>query len=1346
MANIVRHLVSKKKRRFEWGEFDLDLTYITDRIVAMGFPSEHIEGLYRNKMRDVQKFFESLHAGHYRIYNLCSERKYDFAKFAGEVAEFPFDDHGPPPLAMIKAFCLDVEQWLDADPFNVIGVHCKAGKGRTGTMISCWLMYSGYCKTSNEACRLFANKRTMNGKGITIPSQFRYVKYWEHILNNAPPSHPRSLIMPDTSTVVLTNIVMHGVPNFNIGGGCEPFIGICQRNKHVYYSRPLKIKKGTEIVEFECGDIILSRDVKIQFFNKSSKGQMFTLSFHTAYVAANYIKFRRQELDRVNKDSAYKHFGPGFQVELYFNKLQQPPTLINRAEQTASSYISSISQANTIFTCGFCSQPINPELVPHKHMMKDMMKAGRNILLVCLLLCCIDISTAQDTTCDFKCWFTSLTVPLSSFSIINSQNTTLTLSDISCSHNNITSIESSLPSSSSLYLSFNNLSTLCTSTWKIDDDNSTGNVSIELLSPQFTTTISLYKQDDSAYSNNASLSSCSPPSPAVVNITFNSTDPRFSSFLPLINSSFPTDLSSGFCQAMEQAIIDNTIIPALNQADEMLEGLVTPIPPWTSINGTGMVTLNGTVMEAVQWALANLVGATGPIGLNNVMNSITNGTGLVVVADIPALMSHLPISVPTFYTTSMEDVGIVNISLLAMNISGLNQWNDVVVLNPIDQYTLLTHTEISHLSLSLLVDVSLLTFDQTQTYTDKSIITLNMAENDLTLVLSLLFNQSVYSQYATNQLFDWKCWVAILEGAVIQELDLNFTIHNYTYLPTSSSSSSPLLHDVMDLVIDSFYPAVPVVINTVIQSLVQLGNGGVGIALPILRSKFICPAPQSIVFPPSFNVHTARIIFPAFSGFFVMVVLAVFILQRRRRSTSYYDHESTYLKQHQYQHHGKKNNFHADDEYQALIVHRRLAWWVRLSIPLALLATAALFVSSNTSIGASVYPITYVDGHVQTFESLYDFSLVNTIRDMWHAKVYPLSILICVFSGVWPYVKLLMMFFCWVTPTSDKLMTPLMRERILIFLDALGKWSLLDTFVLIMMVVAFHFQISAPTSTGELAKDAWVGAFVVPHYGFFSFAIATMVSLVLSHLIVRCHRVATEEYTAPNSSEKQALYKQSYQKWMVPAIIILTLASLVMVIVGSIIYTFNFEFKGAFGYLLTLIEQPSSSSYSVFSLGRAIPKSSLSPHSSGIIFIQISFYIFAIVMPIIYLSVLFLLWVVPLSFKAQRRMMVVMEVTQAWSALEVFVVAVIASLLEIRQFAQFMVGDRCDLVNKIIAKYGTNIIPGGDYRCFDVVATLQEGCWTLFAAAACYLIAGIVVAKVCHRSLRRRLHEFQAIN
>jgi len=61
----VRGKVSKKKIRFQKDGFDLDLTYITPRILAMGFPSEGTEGWIRNPMAEVQRFFEEYHPGRY---------------------------------------------------------------------------------------------------------------------------------------------------------------------------------------------------------------------------------------------------------------------------------------------------------------------------------------------------------------------------------------------------------------------------------------------------------------------------------------------------------------------------------------------------------------------------------------------------------------------------------------------------------------------------------------------------------------------------------------------------------------------------------------------------------------------------------------------------------------------------------------------------------------------------------------------------------------------------------------------------------------------------------------------------------------------------------------------------------------------------------------------------------------------------------------------------------------------------------------------------------------------------------------------------------------------------------
>lgn len=212
--HLVRRLVSQNRKRFvdPTRGYDLDLVYITPRLIAMAHPSRGLEVLYRNSYSQVIKFFEDSHKGHYRIYNLCMKRKYPLT---ANVEHYGFCDHNACPMTKLLALMEDMDSWIKAHKDNVAIVHCKAGKGRTGLVVSAFLVHSGRFKTAEEAITFFGQTRTKDGRGLTVASQRRYVHYYQEAKDAKDPASQAKTAAAWKAIIQSTNQVLQESINLN---------------------------------------------------------------------------------------------------------------------------------------------------------------------------------------------------------------------------------------------------------------------------------------------------------------------------------------------------------------------------------------------------------------------------------------------------------------------------------------------------------------------------------------------------------------------------------------------------------------------------------------------------------------------------------------------------------------------------------------------------------------------------------------------------------------------------------------------------------------------------------------------------------------------------------------------------------------------------------------------------------------------------------------------------------------------------------------------------------------------------------------------------------------------------
>ncbi|KAM3607540.1 uncharacterized protein V6R79_009359 [Siganus canaliculatus] len=295
--------------------YELDLIYITERIISVSFPSSVEEQSYAANLREVASMLRSKHGHNYLLFNL-SEKRYDISQLNPKVLDFGWPDHHAPALDKICSICKAMDTWLSADSHNVVVIHNKGNRGRTGVVVAAYMHYSNISASADQALDRFAMKRFYEDKVLPVgqPSQKRYVEYFSGLLSGH--------IKINNKPLFLHHVIMHGIPNFESKGGCRPFLKIYQAMQPVYTSGIYNVQGDSQTsicITIEPG-LLLKGDILLKCYHKRYRSPcrdvIFRVQFHTCAVHDLGIVFGKNELDETFKDDRFPEYG---KVEFIFS-------------------------------------------------------------------------------------------------------------------------------------------------------------------------------------------------------------------------------------------------------------------------------------------------------------------------------------------------------------------------------------------------------------------------------------------------------------------------------------------------------------------------------------------------------------------------------------------------------------------------------------------------------------------------------------------------------------------------------------------------------------------------------------------------------------------------------------------------------------------------------------------------------------------------------------------------------------------------------------------------------------------------------------------------------------------
>eukprot|EP01061_Rhynchopus_euleeides_P043927 TRINITY_DN7678_c0_g1_i1.p1 TRINITY_DN7678_c0_g1~~TRINITY_DN7678_c0_g1_i1.p1 ORF type:complete len:1440 (+),score=558.18 TRINITY_DN7678_c0_g1_i1:228-4547(+) len=468
---------------------------------------------------------------------------------------------------------------------------------------------------------------------------------------------------------------------------------------------------------------------------------------------------------------------------------------------------------------------------------------------------------------------------------------------------------------------------------------------------------------------------------------------------------------------------------------------------------------------------------------------------------------------------------------------------------------------------------------------------------------------------------------------------------------------------------------------------------------------------------------------------------------------------------------------------EAIFAHPVVPVWFRYGVPVVLVLLMGAMLSShlyyeNIAMNARLWV-----GGQQKEVAVYRYTTIKVMKDGWNAHVADIAVGLGFLSFTWAWIKIALLFWAFFVPPT--VMSHGARTSLIGFLDYTAKYSLIDTYMNLLLVPFANIKVSPDQNLPYWDKDLiGAGLVVERYYGYYMFAGVQFFNLLVGQMVMFHNRnvvasvrkdmrdaiqagfrgsvrsassarsVATTTWFAEGAEDdrREALKTHLHLRrtWFsccvkthpedlkAPAPIavhvrLLVFLSLVgciaLVIAGSVTDSMGVKDKGMLSELIDgTPDLEVTRKYTIFSMLKLFLDSDNNFGADILNWILvISIVTFGLVVPILSFVAWLGMWFVPLKLSEQKKLYFIAECLASWSSLDVFVMAVVLITLDIGKLVKFVCGNKYFPIDDVLV----NLQTWGFYNR-EPVALAAEGVWCV---GLVLLFAGAVLANVVYVTL-----------